>query len=112
MSARLLAKAAGIGGELVPESIEVYPLPASDQTLHVWAAETEMPQQRVLEDFLPRAHARQRGVDEDKARHAVAMLRGEGVTHHVADVVGHQRCGFDVKRVQYAGNVAALRFLS
>jgi hypothetical protein len=55
-----------------------------------------MPKQRVLEDLLPRAHARQGCIDQHKTRDAVAMQSGEGIPDHVADVMGDERSALDL----------------
>ena len=56
-------------------------------------------------------YARQRRVDRHKTGHAVAVLRGEGVADHVADVVGDEGGSLDLERIENACNVAGLRFL-
>ena len=56
--------------KLVPEAVEIDALAPRDQPLHVRSAEAEVPEQRVLQDFLPRTDAGQRRVDQDEARDA------------------------------------------
>src|SRR6476620_7490908 len=55
-----LAETARSGGELVPKPVEVNPFASCDEPLHIRTAEAEMPEQRVLENVLPRANTRQR----------------------------------------------------
>ena len=74
------AERARIGGELVPEAIEIDALAPGDQPLHVRPAEAEMPQQRVLEDLVPRADAWHRRIHHDEARDARRVLRGERIS--------------------------------
>jgi|HubBroStandDraft_2_1064218.scaffolds.fasta_scaffold608416_2 hypothetical protein len=50
-------------GELVPKPVEVNPFASRDEPLHIRTAEAEMPEQRVLENVLPRANTRQRRVN-------------------------------------------------
>ena len=70
-----------------------------------------MPEQRVLENLLPRADTRQGGIDQRKTGDAVAMESGKGVPNHVAYIVGDERGPFDLQHVEDASNVPALRFL-
>jgi hypothetical protein len=70
-----------------------------------------VPQQGVLEDLLPGADARQRRVDQHEAMDAIAMLGGEGVADHVADVVGDQVGLGDLQGVEHARHVLPLRLL-
>jgi hypothetical protein len=53
----------------------------------------------------------QRRVHDDPARDLRRILRGEGVAHHVADVVGDQLGLVDPEPVEDARHVVALRFL-
>jgi hypothetical protein len=46
-----------------------------------------MPEQRVLEDLLPRPDAGQGGVDNDELAERAGILSGEGIADHVADIV-------------------------
>ena len=70
-----------------------------------------MPQQRVLEDLLPRPDAGQRRIDQHEARDPLRMLRREGVADHVADVVRDEVGALDLQRIEHAGDVAGLRLL-
>lgn len=67
--------------------------------------------QRVLENLFPWAHARQRRVDDHKARNAVAVLRSEGIADHVADVVRNEGGSLDFECIEDTGDVVPLRFL-
>src|SRR5882724_10855442 len=111
MPAGRFAKPARVRGKLVPKSIKIDALAPGDEALHVGAAESEVPKERVLEDFLPRPDARKRRVDQHEARHAIAIPRGEGIPNHVADVMGHERSALDLERIEDAGNVGGLRLL-
>ena len=111
MLARGLGEGRGRGGKLVPEAVEIDALAPGDQPLHVRSAKAEVPQQRVLQDFLPRADAGQRRVDEDEARHTLRMLDGKGVADHVADIVGDEIGAVDLQRVEHAGDIAGLGLL-
>ena len=68
-----------------------------------------MPEQRALEDLVPRSDARQRRVDHDPFGHALGILRGERIADHVADVVRDEVGLVDVERVHHRGDVGGLR---
>ena len=57
------------------------------------------------------ARSRQRRVHEGEADDPLGILRGEGVSHHVADVVRHEVRAFDPERVEQAGNILTLCLL-
>ena len=111
MLTRGLGEAAGRRGKLVPEAVEVDALAARDEALHVGPAEPEVPQQRVLQDLLPRADPRHRSVDQNEARHPLRVLHGEGVADHVADIVRDEIGAIDLERVENARHVAGLGLL-
>src|SRR5262245_62790813 len=73
----ILAEPARRRGELVPEAIEVDALAAGDEAFHVGTAEAKMPEQRVLQDVLPRSDARYRRVDEHEAGDALRVRSEE-----------------------------------
>lgn len=68
VNARRFIEARRIGGEVVPEAIEIDPLTAGHQPFHAWTAEAEMPQQG--------GDARNRRVHHHELRHALGVLRG------------------------------------
>jgi len=49
-------------------------------------------------------------VDHHKTGHAAAVLRGEGVADHVADVVSDEGGSLHLERIEDTCNVAGLRF--
>jgi hypothetical protein len=70
-----------------------------------------VPQGRTLQDLVPRSDAWQWRVHHDPARDPRRILRGEGVAHHVADVVGDEVGGLDLEPVEHARDIVALRLL-
>ena len=111
MVARRFIDSLWIRRQLVPEAVEIDALAPSDQPLHVGSAEVEMPEQRAADDVVPITDAGQRRIDHDPAGNAVAILRREGVAHHVADVVGDEVGFLDFQMVENARNVDGLIFL-
>ena len=79
--------------------------------LHVRTAKAEMPQQRVLQDLLPRADPRQRRIDQHETLDPLGMLGGKGEAHHVADVVRDEIDLLDPERGKHARHVASLGLL-
>src|SRR3954463_16692499 len=108
MTARRLFDRLRIGGELVPEAIEVDPFATFDQPLRIRSAEIEMPEQGTLDDVLPVANARQRRVDYHPPRDPVRILGGESVADHVTDVVGYQIGLVDLEAIENASEVSGL----
>ena len=96
MIARHLGEAARRRGELVPEAIEIDALAAGDEALHVRPTESKVPQQRILENLVPGAHPRQGSIDQDEPSDPLRMLHGEGIAHHVTDVVSDETGAFDL----------------
>ena len=86
-------------------------LPPRDEALHIGPAEVEMPDDRVAQQVVPGADTGERRVHHDPAAHAIAILRGDRVAHHVADVVRDQRSGRDAEVVQHGRDVGRLRLL-
>ena len=109
--ARRFAEARRGRGKLVPEAIEIDALAACHQPLHVRPAEAEVPEQRVLEDLLPRPDAWHRRIDQDEARDSLGILRGKGIADHVADIVRDEVGSVDLQCIEHAGHVAGLRLL-
>ena len=58
------------------------------------------------------ADPRQRRVHDDPPGDPLGKLGGEGVAHHVADVVGHEGGLVDAETVEQARDVPACVFLS
>ncbi|MCY1170511.1 hypothetical protein D9M73_105860 [compost metagenome] len=108
MRTRGFGKTCRLGGKVVPEAVEINPLAACDEPLHVRATEAEMPQQRVLEDFLPRANAGHRRIHEHELRHTVGMPRGKRITDHVADIVRHDIGTRGTQHVHHADDIICL----
>ena len=77
MLARRFVDRFGVGRQLVVEAVEIDALAARDQPLHVGAAEIEVPQQRALQDLVPRADARQRRIHGHPSRDPLGILRGK-----------------------------------
>src|SRR5882672_3549387 len=109
MDTRALAEAFWVGGKFVPEAVQINPLAPFDQALHIWAAESEMPQHRGLQDFFPRTNPGNWRIDKNKVLDLLGMFGGKRERNHVADVVGHQVDLVDVQRVEHALDVAGLR---
>ncbi len=105
---RGLGKMRGVGGELVPEAVEVDALAARDEALHVGAAEPEMPEQRVFQDLVPGPDTRHRRVHQHQLRHPVRISRGQRVGDHVADVAGHHIGARCPQRIHHADDVRRL----
>src|SRR5262245_61689710 len=76
---RGFAEPAGRGREFIPEAIEIDALTASHQAFHVRAAESEVPKQRVLQNFFPWTDAGERRGGTPSSPH-----RGPGLTRHLA----------------------------
>src|SRR4051812_42882903 len=53
MSAGSLVEPGRVGGKVIPEPIEIDALTALNQPLHVGSTESEVPQQRALENIVP-----------------------------------------------------------
>jgi hypothetical protein len=70
-----------------------------------------VPEQRVLEDLLPRPDAGDGCIDQDEARHAAWILRRQGIADHVADIVGDKVDLVDAQRIEHARHVDALCLL-
>jgi hypothetical protein len=84
MLARLFVEILGIGGEFVPEAVEIDPLAAFHQPFRIRSVEREMPQRVIADDVVPRTDAGQRRVDQDELADAIGMLgrvrEGDGGT--------------------------------
>ena len=112
MLARRLVDVLRISRQLVVKTVEVNALASGDQPLLVGAEEIEMPGVPVLDHLVPVAEPGQRGVHHHPAGDAVAVLRGERVADHVADIVGHQRDGSaDAELLEHRGHVPGLALL-
>ena len=97
-----------IGGELVPEAVEINALATSHQALHVGPAEAEMPEQRILQNVVPWPDARHWRIHHHEARGATLVCCGEGEGHHVADVVADYIGLANVQRVEHTSDVFGL----
>src|SRR3989449_5928626 len=97
--------------EFVPEAVEIDPLAPHDQPFHIWAAETEVPEQRTRQDLVPWTDARHRSIQEGEFRDTSRLAGCEGVADHVSDVVGDEIDLVDLERVEYGGDVARLGLL-
>ena len=109
--ARSLAEAGRVGGELVPEAVEVDPLPPRHQAFRIRPLEGEMPERPAADDLLPRADAGQRRVHDGEAGDPLRVLRRQRIADHVADVVGDQRRPRDAERIEQPGHVLPLGLL-
>ena len=108
MSPRALVDVLRVRRQFIVETIEVEPLTAGDQALFVRAVEVEMPRPVVVDHVLPMTEAGQRRVHHHPAGDAAAVLRREGVTDHVADIVRDQRDrGRDPELVKDRGDILA-----
>jgi hypothetical protein len=97
-----------IGGELVPKAVEINALATRHQALHVGPAEAEMPEQRILQNFVPWPYAGHWRIHHHEARGAILVCYGEGEGHHVADVVADYIGLANVQRVEHASDVFGL----
>ena len=98
----------GIGGEIVPEAVEIDLFAPFHEPFHVRPAEAEMPQQRALDDLLPRTDAWNRSVDQHHLADALGMFLGEGESHHIADVMGDDVGTIDLEPVKDSRDVLRL----
>ncbi len=108
MFARRLVDRFRIGGQFVPEAIQINALAALHQTFDVRSAEIEMPEQRALRDFFPVADAGQRRVHRHPTGDAIRKQGGERIADHIADVVRHQLGALDVELVENSGDIGRL----
>jgi hypothetical protein len=97
-----------VGGELVPEAIEIDPLSSLHQTLHIGSAEAEVPQQRAFENVFPGADTGNGGVHHDQSRGAVGIPFGKGIGDHVADVVTDDVGLTNLQRIEDACEIFGL----
>ena len=111
MVARRLVDLLRIGGELVVEAVEIDALAPLDQPFHVGPAEIEMPEQRIEQNLVPVADARQRRIDHHPFGDARGILRRQRIAHHVADIVGDEVGLLDLQRIHHAGDVQRLVLL-
>jgi len=70
-----------------------------------------MPEQRVLQDLVPRSDAGNRRVHQDEAGDALGMMRRQAEGDHVADVVGDHIGARYLERVHHPGDVFGLVLL-
>ena len=80
----------GIGGEIVPEMIEIDPLAAGDQRQRRLAEEMEMPEIAQQEDVIPFADAGQEGFHQHETIDLGGILRRIGIGDHQPDIVADQ----------------------
>jgi hypothetical protein len=111
VATRVLIDRFRVGRQLVPEAVEIDALAALYQPLHVGTAEIEMPEQGAFQNLVPRSDAGQWGIHDRPARDPCRILGGEGVAHHVADVMGDELGPVDGETVEHAGDILALRLL-
>ena len=76
-----------IGGEVVPEMLEVSPLASLDQRQGHFTVEVEVPQVAHQPNVLPIADAWQEGIHQHHTLGSLRKLRGVGVGHHQSDIV-------------------------
>jgi len=76
-----------VGGEVVPEVLEVGALAAIHQLQRGFAVEVEVPQIAQQPHVGPVAHAGQERIHQHDAVHFVRVLGGVRVSHHQADVM-------------------------
>ena len=62
-------------------------------------------------DVVPRANARQWGIDQDEFRDTVRVLSCKGVANHIADVMCDEVGFVDLQCIEYDGNIFGLGLL-
>src|SRR5262245_12085475 len=108
MATGLFVDAGGIGGEVVIETVEQDSLATGNEPLDVGATEVEMPYPGIQELLLPGAKPGKRCVHDGPPVHAVWELGGERVTHHIADVMRHERDSACLELIENPRDVASL----
>src|SRR6478735_1976379 len=79
-----------IGGQLVVEAIKINALTASNQPLLVRPVEVEMPGPVIVYHVVPVPDPGQWGIHHDPASDPIAVLSGERIADHVANIVGNK----------------------
>src|SRR5215469_14703842 len=96
---------AAVAREVIPDTVEIDALAASDKPLCVGAVKMEMPDAGIEQDFIPRLNSGDRSVHYDEAFDFIGIKGSVGVTHHVSNVVSNDggaviaQCGDDCAHV-------------
>src|SRR5258707_1336452 len=98
-------KALRIGGEFVPEAVEIDPLAPGDQPFFIRAPKGKMPQRVAARDLVPGPDSGQRRIQQREFGDAVGILGGEGIADHIADVMGDEVGSLNMQRIEQAGDI-------
>ena len=101
----------GIGGEVVPEMLEVSSLATLDQRERHFTVEVEVPQIAHQPDIFPIADAGQEGVHQHQPVRLLRELRGVSVSHHQSDVVADHLGALESERHDESVDVHSHVFL-
>src|SRR5580700_11246605 len=108
MVAGLLVDACRGCGQFIVKTIEQDAFASGDQAFHIWSPEVEVPDLGIFELVIPVAYPRQRRIHYDPSGHLRRVERCEGISDHIADVVGNESNSLNPELVENAGEIPSL----